>query len=151
MVIFADTTQNIYKTDVSWTGRELREFPGQWTKLKGSYRFPPAMFPVLNDFYRTFHLELEGSDPPQVSQTELFNKVDLIWYQAKESEMIAVAAAEIRNSESYGYAAADSRFLTIRHTDGLQVLQELTNEKPHLRNSPGMRTYFIETRKTANT
>ncbi len=129
MVIFGDVTQNVYGLNVSWTARPVTGFPGRWTELRGSYRFPPAMYPVLRDFYDCFNLESEGADSPELAETGLFDSVDLLWVRADTIAMAGIAAEQLLKAERMGVAAMDTALLALRHEDGLDVLRVLTGEE----------------------
>lgn len=124
-VIFADPAQNIYGTNLTWT-RKMPGFPGNWTKLRNTYRFPPAICPMLKDFYETFNLKSEDSDPPTASDVDIFDAAELVWFRVSQPELAKVVAEQVRRSDELGFAAMDTAMLTMNHQDGLDVLRELT-------------------------
>lgn len=126
IVIFGDPAQNVYKRDLSWTTAAVPGFPGRWNDLKGSYRFPPAMYPMLKDFYETFDIKGHESEEPSLAGEALFDAVELVWYKADQDNKYVIAAEQVRNSDHLGVAAMDTAFLAMRHADGMAVLRELS-------------------------
>lgn len=129
IVIFGDPAQNVYKRNLDWTTKAIPGFPGRWNDLKGSYRFPPAMYPVLKDYYDSFGIADHDSEEPTLAEDGLFDQVELIWYRASTDDMAAVAAEQMRKADLLGIPPMDTAFLALRHEDGLEVLAELTGEK----------------------
>ena len=83
LLLVADSRQNIYKIDPSWTGGGMRnvQFRGRWAVLdEKSYRLPNEIVEVLNDFATKF-LAKNVEDIPLIrkQQMELFNNPQLIW------------------------------------------------------------------------
>lgn len=124
-VVFADPAQNIYRTNMAWT-RTMPGFPGNWTKLRNTYRFPPAICPMLKDFYHTFELKSEDSDPPEASDVNLFDAAELVWFRSSQDDLAKMVAAQVNRSDELGFAAMDTAMLALNHGDGLAVLKELT-------------------------
>ena len=131
MVIFGDPAQNVYRRDLAWTTATVPGFPGRWTDLKGSYRFPPAMYPILKDFYDSFDLKAHESDEPTLAEDGLFEQLELVWYPVEAEDMYRVAAEQLERAEVMQVPAMDSVLLAMRHADGMGVLREVTGlERP---------------------
>jgi hypothetical protein len=65
MLLVADRTQDIYET-ADWTGEESMAgagFHGRWTELRGTYRMPPDLVPIVAEFARR-HVPVEHRDLP---------------------------------------------------------------------------------------
>lgn len=126
IVIFGDPAQNVYKRNLDWTVTTVPGFPGRWNDLKGSYRFPSDVYPMLRDFYETFDVKGHESEEPTLAGDALFDSVELIWYPVDSESRYSVAAEHVRASDVLGYAPMDTAFLALRHEDGMGVLRELT-------------------------
>lgn len=132
MIIMGDPTQNVYTQDLSWTKESVPGFPGRWTSLNGSYRFPPAMYPVLQDFYDSFGLKTDVSleeDRPILGEQTLFDSADLVWVPTDASNMHSIAARYLLDSDIHGVAPMDTALLVMTHNDGHAVLSELTGQE----------------------
>lgn len=129
IVIFGDPTQNVYEKDMSWVNKPLRGFPGRWTELKGSFRFPPGLYPVLSDFFRRFELSIEGTPEPLAAQAGLFDEVNLRWMSCSESELVKLSQEVVRSAATLGYSPMDTVFLSFSHRVGLEFLQGIAPEK----------------------
>jgi len=147
-VVFADPAQNIYRTNMAWT-RTMPGFPGNWTKLRNTYRFPPAICPMLRDFYDTFELKSEDSDPPEASDIDLFDAADLVWFRSSQDDLARVVAAQVRRSDELGFAAMDTAMLALNHTDGLAVLRELTGRDSPPQEAKGFAHIFHKDSRNA--
>jgi len=147
-VIFADPAQNIYHTNMAWT-RTMPGFPGNWTKLRKTYRFPPAICPMLQDFYDTFELKSEDSDPPEASDIDLFDAADLVWFRSSQDELAKVVAAQVQRSDELGFAAMDTAMLALKHGDGLAVLRELTGLESPPQDVKGFAHIFDDDQRNA--
>lgn len=131
MIILGDPTQNVYTHDLAWTKESVPGFPGRWTSLKGSYRFPPAMYPALQDFYESFALETDVSldeDKPVLASESLFDTANMLWTSVDSTNMHSVAAKFIRQSDEQGVAPMDTALLVMTHGDGRDVLKLLTGQ-----------------------
>lgn len=142
MVIFGDPAQNVYGRDLAWTTSTIPGFPGRWNDLKGSYRFPPALYPVLKDFYDTFELKAYESEGPTVAEMGLFDQVDLVWYPTTNENMHALAAKQLALSDELGAASMDAALLALRHADGLGVLREISGRQRPPQEIPGYAHVF---------
>ncbi len=93
MLLVADKTQNIYGTDVTWLDGSLSGtgISSSWYNLKTSYRLPPNIVPILEDFSKNFLIpsgvevdlpEVEV-DLPEDEQTEIHLNppIELRWVQ----------------------------------------------------------------------
>jgi len=129
IVIFGDPTQNVYGQDVTWVNRPLQGFVGRWTDLKGSYRFPPALYPILSDFFQRFGLANEGAIQPESAQKGLFDEIDLVHINCQEKDLPALAKRCLDQAVASGVAPMDIAYLCFYHRDGLELLREIAPEK----------------------
>ena len=88
MLLVADKTQNIYGKDLTWLDGSLRGtgFSSREYNLETSYRLPPEIVPILEDFANHFLVPsgVEVDIPPKGKQMELdFDpQIKLRWVQA---------------------------------------------------------------------
>lgn len=129
IVIFGDPTQNIYGKDVTWVNRPLKGFVGRWTDLKGSYRFPPALYPILSDFFERFGLSSEGAIHPESAQKGLFDEIDLVHINCEKKDLSALAKRFLDQALVSGVSPMDIAYLCFYHRDGLELLREIAPEK----------------------
>ena len=74
MILVADKTQNIYGTDVTWLDGSLRGtgISSSWYNLETSYRLPPEIVPILEDFAENFLISSDvETDIPKTALTRL--------------------------------------------------------------------------------
>ncbi len=86
MLLVADKTQNIFGVDVTWLEKPLSGtgISSSWYNLETSYRLPPEIKPILEDFVENFLIPHGAEvDKPKYEQTEfVFNQnTELQWIQ----------------------------------------------------------------------
>ena len=128
MLLVADKTQNIYGTDVTWLDGSLRGtgISSSWYNLETSYRLPPEIVPILEDFSKNFLIPSGVEvDLPEDEQTELyFNPpIELRWVQVSSVNSIPeLCFEEARLQMKYlrnDTAIPDIIFLAPRNDAGL--------------------------------
>ena len=92
MLLVADKTQNIYAKDLTWLDGSLRGtgISSNWYNLETSYRLPPEIVPILEDFANRFLVPscVEVDLPKQVEVS--FNPpIELRWVQVSSVSSIA--------------------------------------------------------------
>ena len=135
MLLVADKTQNIYEKDLTWLDGSLRGtgISPTWFPLETSYRLPPEIVPILEDFANRF-LVPSGVEVDIPKQVELgFNPpIKLRWVQVSSVSSIAEIcfeeAREQMKSLGNDTAIPDIIFLTPRNDTGL-VFVEKCKEK----------------------
>ena len=135
MLLVADKTQNIYERDLTWLDGSLRGtgISSRWYNLETSYRLPPEIVPILEDFANHF-LVPSGVEVDIPKQVELgFNPlIELRWVQVSSVSSIAEIcfeeAREQMKSLGNDTAIPDIIFLTPRNDTGI-VFVEKCEEK----------------------
>ncbi|MBL9118871.1 MAG: AAA family ATPase [Phycisphaerae bacterium] len=104
LMLVADKTQNIYSTAAAWTEDVMADagFRGEWARLHISYRLPPTVIPLLEEFAKQF-LRDEEADIPEVEKrlnqmefADLF-PVTLRWVQVTSPvECVSRCVEEVR-------------------------------------------------------
>ena len=120
MVLVADKTQNIYATAAKWTEEAMEKagFSGSWNQLKTSYRLPPSIVPLVQQFAEQF-LTDEDIDIPETQQQgvqmDLF-PAELRWLHVREpSNALRACDHELRRMMCQPHtdtAVADITFLS---------------------------------------
>lgn len=69
MLLVADSTQDIYGKGKKWTDDVMKNagFSGPWATLESTYRLPPALIPMIQDFANRFipHADIVLPQPPE--------------------------------------------------------------------------------------
>lgn len=142
LILVADKTQNIYSTASAWTEEEMSNsgFRGPWAELQVSYRLPPAVIPLLQEFSKQFladeEVDLPQSErrPDQLDFTDLF-PVELRWVQVSDpNKAIASCVAELRRQMTRlrrDTAIPDITFLS-GTAIGRAVVDDLTSNRVHV-------------------
>lgn len=112
-MLAADSTQNVYALDQTWTKAPLKGFLGRWTDLSVSYRLPPEVASEACRFIDRYLPEAESAKPvPPKSDGELFTPEQQVklaclrWIDAApetaEKVMACLSAMELmlKDSES---------------------------------------------------
>ena len=139
MLLVADKTQNIYGTDVTWLEGPL---PGtgissNWYNLETSYRLPPEIVPILEDFAENF-LVPSGVEVDIPKQIEIgFNPpIELRWVQVSSVSSIAeICFEEARwqmKSLRDDTAIPDIIFLTPINDTGLVFVEKCEQKGVHV-------------------
>ena len=146
MLLVADKTQNIYGTDVTWLDQDM---PGtflssQWFGLETSYRLPPEIVPILEDFSDNFLVPSGVEvDIPEAEQMELdFDpQIKLRWVQASSVSSIAEICFEEAHwqMKSLGddTAIPDIIFLASTNNAGLMFVEKCEKTKVRVLNTFG--------------
>ena len=134
MLLVADKTQNIYGKDLTWLDESLRGtgISSTWyKKLETSYRLPPEIVPILEDFAENFLIPSGVEvDIPEDAQTELdFNpQIKLRWVQVSSVDSIPeICFEEVRwqmKCLESDTAIPDIIFLTPRNDAGLVFIKK---------------------------
>jgi hypothetical protein len=145
LILVADKTQNIYSTAAAWTEDVMSDagFRGDWARLRVSYRLPPTVIPLLEEFAKQF-LRDEEADIPEVEQranqmefADLF-PVSLRWVQITSPiECVARCVEEIRYQMLHlrrDTAVPDINFLSGMEI-GRSVVAEITRMGVHVRHT----------------
>lgn len=135
MLLVADKTQNIYGKDLTWLDGSLRGtgISPTWFPLETSYRLPPEIVPILEDFAKNFLIPF-GVEVDIPKQVELgFNPpIELRWVQVSSVSSIAEICFEEAREQMKclrdDTAIPDIIFLTPRNDTGL-VFVEKCEEK----------------------
>ncbi len=98
MLFVADKTPDIYGTAAAWTERAMTHagFSSPWSELRGSYRLPQGVIPILRNFSDAF-LNREEDDIPELRQGDMVNdQVELRWVQVRTpGKELAVCVDEV--------------------------------------------------------
>lgn len=132
MVLVADTTQDIYDKERSWTDEAMSGagFSGSWSRLEGSYRLPPRALSLAQEFAVKF-LPKEKIDLAEVNQGNLdVEPCTLRWIQCAPEEskkkcVDAVLAMMRETGPKSGRANADITFICNEIAFGKTVTDEL--------------------------
>lgn len=131
MVVFRDSTQDIYSKKHTAITNPMVGYKGQWNRLKDCYRFPGDLLPMLSSFYDRFALQGLDTERPMKDQRAFNEEVKLEWVRSDHEQMSKFGAEQIKSAPSRGYAAADCVFLTRYHDDGLKSLEHLVGQASH--------------------
>lgn len=130
-ILVADSTQDVYDTARSWTDEAMTGagFPGgRWAELKVSYRLPPDLIPLTQEFARRF-LPAESVDLPQPEQGSLSLYPCSLWWQQcsvdDEIKRSVDAILAMMRETGRSTANADITFLTDNVKVGRAVVDEL--------------------------
>ena len=136
MLLVADKTQNIYGKDLTWLDESLRGTgisPSEYN-LETSYRLPPEIVPILEDFANHF-LVPSGVEVDIPKQVELgFNPpIEMRWVQVSSVSSIAEIcfeeACEQMKSLRSDTAIPDIIFLTPRNDTGLGFVEKCEEKR----------------------
>ena len=137
MLLIADKTQDIYGTADVWTDAAMigAGFSGDWMELKNSYRLPPEIVPILDDFAENFLIPSGVEvDIPEDEPTEPDSNppIELRWVQVSSvSSIVEICFEEVRRQMQHLHsdtAIPDIIFLTPRNDAG-RVFVEKCKEK----------------------
>ncbi|MFT0773596.1 hypothetical protein [Psychrobacter aquimaris] len=78
MLLVADSTQDIYGKGEKWSDDVMNNagFSGPWATLESTYRLPPVLIPMIQDFANRFipHANIIFPQPPRnISQPDLLS------------------------------------------------------------------------------
>lgn len=134
-LLVADTSQDLYGSAQSWTEAAMKGagFSGEWATLEISYRLPPKLLTLTQDFARTFLPEATRIIPqPENTEFDLY-PCELRWMQCDEPEAVNICVNSVldlmkKTGLESGLANSDIVFLTESHEVGLQIVEELERE-----------------------
>jgi hypothetical protein len=135
MLLVADSTQDLYGRSGWTTEAQMRGagFSGPWTQLRGSYRVPPGLAPLLSRFATDYLAgEIDVPAPPPDAEDQLFGP-DLVdrcqrrWLETPPDRVAEVMAEEVRRlaEDVAGLHPDDVVFLVENHALGLDVVARL--------------------------
>ncbi|MYC77473.1 AAA family ATPase [Candidatus Poribacteria bacterium] len=151
MLLVADKTQNIYGTDVTWLDGSLRGtgISSSWYNLETSYRLPPEIVPILEDFANHF-LVPSGVEVDIPKQVELgFNPpIELRWVQVSSVSSIAeicfVEAREQMKCLGNDTAIPDIIFLTPRNDTGIVFVEKCEEKRVRVLSTFGQKDQELD-------
>lgn len=130
-LLVADRTQNLYRKS-NWTDARMAGagFSGAWTELKGTYRMPVDLVPIVNEYANT---SLRGVDvdlptvlPDHPALAEAHEPTGRIWVNVAPDAVVDKAVDEvlslIRGTD--GISPSDIVLLT-GHDIGLAIVEAL--------------------------
>jgi hypothetical protein len=134
LILVADKTQNIYSTAAAWTEDVMSDagFRGDWARLHVSYRLPPIVIPLLEEFAKQF-LREEEADIPQVETrpnqmefADLF-PVSLRWVQiTSRDDCVSRCVDEVRYQMLH--LLRDTAVPDINFLSGIEVGRSVIDE-----------------------
>ena len=138
MILVADKTQDIYGTASRWTDATMRGcgFTGTWSELRGSYRLPTPLIPLVQHFANKYLKgEVDPPNPLNGGQRELdldMDECELRWVHVLREELAAkVCFDEINRMMRVlpqNTAIADLTFLCSLKDLGRDVVKLLQNK-----------------------
>lgn len=143
LLLAADVAQDLYDR-CSWTAEDQMlkcGFSGPWTELKGSYRLPADLIPVVHEFASTF---LQGADlqlpsEPPDRQGVAAAPTKRRWVNSVEKfgdpqQSARVVADEVERMLGHPTPPkpADVVVLTNNHLTGTRVMEELSRRGIHV-------------------
>jgi len=137
-LLVADATQDIYETAEAWTDQVMTGagFTGDWVRLPVSYRMPPALTDLMNNFATTY-LPDQSVDAPQSPQLEFGNlyPCKLRWVQTDEDNAVNASVNELLLFAPWAdpviVAMTDITFLCPSIDLGLAVVEKMAEHKIH--------------------
>lgn len=142
MLLVADKTQNIYGKDLTWLDGPLTGtgISSNWYNLETSYRLPPEIVPILEDFSENFLIPsgVEVDIPPKDKQMELdFDpQIKLRWVQVSSVSSIAEICFEEARWQmkclGNDTAIPDIIFLTPSNDTGLVFVEKCEEKGVHV-------------------
>lgn len=134
-VMVADYSQDLYGTAFRFeeSMKKLSAgFAGPWSRLSTTYRCPPALTDLLNDYHSCFLTDEEERPQrtdPETNPQLLSNLTILKWTQISSGNSLKHISDAILNCTSnfseIEPSRADLTFITLYHDDGLMVVEQL--------------------------
>lgn len=131
MLLVADRTQNLYHQS-NWTDTTVvgGGFSGPWTELKGTYRMPVDLVPVVREYAEQFLADVEvdlptvETDHPALA--EAHEPTRRRWVNVSDDELATAAADEVLAllAADTGLSPSDVVLLA-NHRIGLEIEQVL--------------------------
>ena len=146
MLLVADKTQNIYGKDLTWLDGPLTGtgLSSNWYNLELSYRLPPEIVPILEDFAEIFlipagiEVDIPEVDIRKDEQTEpdCNPPIELRWVQVSSVSSIAeICFEEVRwqmKCLQDDTAIPDIIFLAPSNDTGLAFVKECEEKRVHV-------------------
>lgn len=131
MLLVADRTQNLFDR-ANWTEASIvgGGFSGPWSELKGTYRMPVDLVPIVREYAERYlpaaELDLPTVEPDHPALAEAHATTQRQWHNAAPGDVVEVAADQIIAliSNNKGLSPSDIVLLT-DHEVGMQIVQEL--------------------------
>jgi len=130
-LLVADRTQNLYRKS-NWTDARMSGagFSGPWTELKGTYRMPVDLVPIVNEYAQTFlrdaELDLPTVQPDHPALAEAHEPTRRTWVNVADDDVIDATVHQvwslIRGGE--GLSPSDIVLLT-GHELGFAIVEGL--------------------------
>ena len=136
MLLVSDRTQDVYRHS-GWTDEDSMlgaGFRGRWTELKGTYRMPPDLVPVVADFAQRY-LSAENLDLPTVESDhplllEAYPATVRRWINADEANLAVIATDAVEHMLiNHTSLHSDDLVVLADHDRGLLIADELTRRK----------------------
>jgi Superfamily I DNA and RNA helicases len=134
MVVVCDKRQNIYGRDLNWldktvTKSGLEKF-GDWIRLSISYRIPPQVMRMANDFAETFKLDMEIKGENMDMDPTLPNMSSIvIWMNIGTTEWPDYLIAAYDLLKEQGESASDIVMLLPSHLIGIKAVKLFKERK----------------------
>ena len=144
MLLVADKTQNIFGTDVTWLDGPLpgTRLSSKWYNLQTSYRLPPGIAPILEDFAENFLIPSGVEvDIPEDKRTKRDSNppIKLRWVQVSQvssaSSIVDICFEEVRRQMQHLHsdtAIPDIIFLTPRNDAGRGFVEKCEEKGIHV-------------------
>ena len=131
MLLVADRTQNLFnRSDWAESGTAGGGFSGPWTELKGTYRMPVDLVPIVREFAETY-LPEQGRDLPSIeldhpALEDAHEPTIRRWLNVADVDVVEAAADEVVRlfSEVEGLSPSDVVLLA-DHEIGVAIMTEL--------------------------
>ncbi|WP_024899090.1 nuclease-related domain-containing DEAD/DEAH box helicase [Brucella rhizosphaerae] len=135
MLLVADASQDIYGSAQSWTENAMKGagFSGEWATLDVSYRLPPKLLSLSQDFAKYFLSEDTRIIPQQESSELDIYPCELQWVQCDEQEVLSNCINAVLNlmkktKLENGLGNSDIVLLCGSHDLGMQIVDKLERE-----------------------
>ena len=131
MLLVVDRTQNLFHR-ANWTDASIAGggFSGKWTKLKGTYRMPVDLVPIVSEYAETFlrqpDLDLPSVQTDHPALTEAHEPTRRTWVNVAPEDIVARTVGEVWAlvRDENGLSPSDIVLLT-DHEIGLEVVRAL--------------------------
>lgn len=134
-LLVADSSQDLYGSAQSWTEVAMRGagFAGEWATLDVSYRLPPKLLALSQDFAKRFLPEATRIIPEPENDELDYYPCELRWIQCDEQAAANTCVNSILNlmkktSSASGLSNSDIVLLTESHAVGQQIVEDLDRE-----------------------
>ena len=134
-LLVADSSQDLYGSAQSWTEVAMTGagFAGEWATLDISYRLPPKLLALSQDFARRLLPEATRIIPEPENDELDYYPCELRWIQCDEQEAVNACVNSVlnlmkRTGLASGLANSDIVLLSGSHEVGRQIVEELDRE-----------------------